>query len=151
MGTFGTGPFDSDGAADFLADLAGRPASERHPALARLFSLVRSSPDLLWREFFPDEVVAAAAVVAASLPGGERLRQALAEEGLAAPAPELAHPELAAPELAHPELAGPALAALEVVAAPGGPWHQGWTTPVDASDAVRTVEELVALLRTAVG
>lgn len=38
-------------------------------------------PDLLGWRFFPDEVVAAAAVVAASLPGGEGVRQLLADQG----------------------------------------------------------------------
>lgn len=71
LGTFGTGPFGNDGALDFLDELAGQPAGEHREVLERMFFRVRSRPDLLGWKFFPDEVVAAAAVVAASLPGGE--------------------------------------------------------------------------------
>lgn len=44
MGTFGTGPFSSDGAMDFLEELAGRPAERRGSALARMFLLVKDKP-----------------------------------------------------------------------------------------------------------
>jgi alpha-glucosidase len=37
MGTFGTGPFSSDGAMDLLEELAGRPPEQRAGALERLF------------------------------------------------------------------------------------------------------------------
>jgi Domain of unknown function (DUF4259) len=84
MGTFGTGPFDNDGALDLLVELAGQPADQRHEVLDRIFSRVRDRPDLLGRKIFPDEVVAAAAVVAASLPGGEGIRQDLAYKAKAA-------------------------------------------------------------------
>ncbi len=74
MGTFGTGPFGSDGALDLLDELVGQPAVQRREALERVFSRLRDRPDLLGRKIFPDEIVAAAAVVAASLPGGEGVR-----------------------------------------------------------------------------
>ena len=99
MGTFGTGPFSSDGAMGFLEELAERPPERRGAALARMFHFVKDNPELLWREFFPDEVVAAAAVVAATLPGGQQFDErleALVEDDLvsdvrlAAPAPDLA-------------------------------------------------------------
>jgi Domain of unknown function (DUF4259) len=75
MGTFGTGPFDNDGALDLLDELASQPAYQRREVLERIFFRVRDRPDLLGWKFFPDEVVAAAAAVAASLPGGEGIRQ----------------------------------------------------------------------------
>lgn len=71
MGTFGTGPFSNDGALGLLDELADQPASQRRDVLERIFLQVRDRPDLLGRKFFLDEIVAAAAVVAAGLPGGK--------------------------------------------------------------------------------
>jgi hypothetical protein len=71
MGTFGTGPFGSDGALELLDELTGQPVGQRCEALERIFSWLRDRPDLLGRQIFADEIVAAAAVVAAArLPGG---------------------------------------------------------------------------------
>ena len=78
MGTFGTGPFDSDDARDLVDQLADRPG-QRREVLDRLFFRVRDRPGLLDWEFSAGEVVAAAAIVAASLPGGEDIRQQLAD------------------------------------------------------------------------
>ena len=47
MGTFGTGPFGSDGALDLLDELASQSADQRREALERIFSQVRDHPDLL--------------------------------------------------------------------------------------------------------
>lgn len=71
MGTFGTGPFSNDGARDLLDELANQPAGRRREALERIFFRIRDHPGLLGRKFFPDEIVAAAAVLAASLPGAK--------------------------------------------------------------------------------
>ena len=43
MGTFGTGPFDNDGALDLLNKLA----DQRREVLERIFFRVRGHPDLL--------------------------------------------------------------------------------------------------------
>ncbi|GAA2711535.1 DUF4259 domain-containing protein [Actinoplanes palleronii] len=137
MGTFGTGPFSSDGAMDFLEELAERPPEGRVPALTRMFLFVRDKPELLGREYFPDEVVAAAAIVAATLPGGEQFDERLATLADQELAPEV---RLAAPA---PDLAPLALAALKVVA---GPWHQGWTNPTDATEARATIATLSQVL-----
>lgn len=140
MGTFGTGPFCSDGAMDFLDELAEWPPERRVPALARLFLFAKDKPELLWRGYFPDEVVAAAAIVAATLPGGQQFDEqlkTLVEHELA---PEV---RLAAP--AH-DLADIALEALTFVAGPGGPWHQGWTNDTDAAEARDTVAALSQVL-----
>ncbi|GIF09283.1 DUF4259 domain-containing protein [Actinoplanes siamensis] len=140
MGTFGTGPFSSDGAMEFLEELAERPAERRATALERMFTFVKEQPELLWREFFPEEVVAAAAVVAASLPGGHQFNQKLAELVEHDLVPDV---RLAAPVL---DLAGAALQALTFVAGPGGPWHQGWTNDTDAAEARETVAVLSQVL-----
>ncbi|MEU5564435.1 DUF4259 domain-containing protein [Micromonospora musae] len=142
MGTFGTGPFSSDGALDFLEELAERPLEQHLDALRHMFTYVLANRGLLWREIFPDEVVAAAALVAAAIPRGEHLQRHLAELSDGARIPSL--PASAS------GLAAPALEALLFVASPGGPWHQGWTAEADRLDAQRTADDLVAILRTAI-
>jgi hypothetical protein len=143
MGTFGTGAFASDGAMDLLDDLAEQPAEDRADAVGRLLDLARAKPELLWREFFPDQIVAAAAIVAATLPGGEsfdeRLRD-LADRDLA--------PDVRLPTPAR-QLAAQALEALLSVGGPDGPWHQGWTTESDAAEARETTDTLARVLRDA--
>lgn len=69
MGTWGTGPFDSDMAEDFLDRLEGLSAAQRAELIdSRLGRALSNSSEEL-----PGEVLAAAAVVAASLPSGRDL------------------------------------------------------------------------------
>lgn len=138
MGTFGTGPFSSDGALDLLDELTGQPAGQRREALERIFFQVQNRPDLLGRKFFPDEIVAAAAVVAAGLASGEDIRRDLADWGydvdaILAPAPDA-------------ELNASALEALLVAAGRDGPWHDGWVDPKSAAEARQTTDRLAAIL-----
>jgi hypothetical protein len=138
MGTWGTGPFSNDDALDLRDALGTQPASQRRETLERIFFRVQARPGLLGWTFFPDEIVAAAAVVAARLPGGEGLRQDLADQGydvdaILVPAPD-------------PELNHSALQALLVAAGPDGPWHGGWTDPQNAAQARQTTGRLAAIL-----
>jgi hypothetical protein len=137
MGTFGTGPFDNDGALDLLDELAGQPADQRRELLERIFFRVQDRPDLLGWKFFPDEVVAAAAVVAASLPGGEGVRQMLADRGYGAGTILL--------PTADPELNASAWEALLFAAGRDSPWHAGWSDPETAAQAQQTTDQLVAI------
>jgi hypothetical protein len=139
MGTFGAGPFHSDGALDMLDVLATHPAESRHGLVQTMLSRVRDSPDLLMVEYLPDEVMAAAALVAASLPGGEALS---ATEGVGAR-------EARAAALPMPafDLAALALEVLLLVAGPEGLWNKGWTDEQTRAEARRTTEGLVAILR----
>lgn len=139
MGTFGTGPFSSDGALDFLDELTGQPAGQRREALERIFVQVRDRPDLLGRKFFPDEIVAAAAVVAAGLAGGEYIRRDLDDDGCNVDAILVRAPD--------PELRASALEALLVAAGRDGPWHDGWVAPETAAEARQTTDRLAAILR----
>ncbi|WUR62262.1 hypothetical protein OHS32_13070 [Micromonospora chokoriensis] len=102
---------------------------------------VLANPDLLWREYFPDQVVAAAALVAATLPGGEHLQHRLTQVSDEPSAMILPEPV--------PDLATSALEALRFVAGPGGPWHQGWTTETDQAEAQQTIDGLTAILQAA--
>jgi hypothetical protein len=138
MGTFGAGPFDNDGALDLLDELADQPASQRRDVLERIFLRVRDRPDLLGREFLPDQIVAAAAVVAVGLPGGAGLRKDLADQGYDVDAITVPAPD--------PELNGSALGALLVAAGRDGPWHDGWVDPEDAAQARQATDRLAAIL-----
>jgi Domain of unknown function (DUF4259) len=138
MGTFGTGPFGNDGALDLLDELTGQPASQRRVTLERIFFQVRDRPNLLGWKFFPDEIVAAAAVLAASLPGGASIRQDLSDQGYSADAIEVLPPD--------PELSHSALEALQVAAGRDGPWHDGWADPKTAAQARQTTDQIAAIL-----
>lgn len=138
MGTWGTGPFSNDGALDLLDMLVTQPAGQRRETLERIFFRVMDRPDLLGRKFFPDEIVAAAAVAAAGLPGGEGVRQDLADHGYDADAILVPAPD--------PGLSHSALEALLAAAGRDGPWHHGWTDPEDAAQARQTTDRLAAIL-----
>ena len=82
MGTWGTGPFDNDTAADFAGDLDDAPPGERE-ALVRgvLARTVRATGYLDEAQ----EAVAAAALIAAQCPGAGRrngLRPRAASSGV---------------------------------------------------------------------
>lgn len=138
MGTFGTGPFSSDGALDFVDRILERPLGDRVETLRSTLAHAVAHPDLLWREYFPDELVAAAALVASTFPGGEGLLHRLAEVS--------DEPVLVVLPEPVSDLAGPAWEALQLVAGPDGPWHQGWTTEADRAEAQETTDGLAAIL-----
>ncbi|WP_436532888.1 DUF4259 domain-containing protein [Actinoplanes sp. HUAS TT8] len=137
MGTFGTGPFSSDGAMDFLGELAGHPPAERQAVLRSTFLLVKESPDLLWREFFPDEIVAAAAVVAAALPGGQQFDEELAR---------LEDRDLISDVRLVPPLRDLVGHTREALLSVADPWLQGWTTETADAEARDTFAALSQVL-----
>ena len=68
MGTWGTGPFDNDTAADFAGDLDDAPPGERERLSGQvLLSCTVSAAGYLDEA---QEAVAAAALIAAQCPGG---------------------------------------------------------------------------------
>lgn len=138
MGTFGTGPFSSDGALDLLDNLTGQSVGQRREVLEGIFLQVRDRPGLLGREFFPDEVVAAAAIVAAGMAGGEDIQRDLAGQGYGISAVLVPVPD--------PALCASALEALLAAAGRDGPWHDGWVDPETAAEARQTTDRLAAIL-----
>jgi hypothetical protein len=142
VGTFGAGPFSSDGALDFLDHVGERLPDQRAEALAHWFAHVLANPDGLWKDFFPDEVVAAVGLVVGALPGGAYLHDsacAASEEARAAALPGPA-----------PELAVPARNALLTVAGLGGAWLRGWTDDETRAEAQETIDGLLAVLNAAI-
>jgi hypothetical protein len=69
MGTWGAGPFDNDHAADFAGDLDEAPPEQRIDLIVRALNAVLAPGDNTISRV-ADPAVAAAALVAAQLPGG---------------------------------------------------------------------------------
>lgn len=67
MGTWGTGPFDNDTAADFAGDLDDAPPGEREAHVRGVLARTVSAAGYL---DVAQEAVAAAALIAAQCPGG---------------------------------------------------------------------------------
>jgi hypothetical protein len=137
VGTFGSGPFGSDGACDLLDSLAECPPDQRATVLTDLFDRLAANPETLGREIFADEIMAAVAVVAVSLThvrAGEPWWRDVMEQA-----------KEAVPATVFPQLASLAIAALAVIREP---WSHGWTDPVDAATARETVDRLSDALHT---
>ena len=73
MGSWNTGPFDNDAAADLLEEISDLPGDQRSALLADQFERAVESPDGPVEKMYPSEVVAGAALVALALPGGDRV------------------------------------------------------------------------------
>ncbi|MBG6134493.1 DUF4259 domain-containing protein [Longispora fulva] len=127
MGTFGVGLFDSDGAQDLLDDLAALSSAERVLAVTSTLSGVVTG-SLTWnREVFPDEVVALAGLVAASLPGGRSLK-GKAKTSLPTPGPDLIG------------------MAVEALALASDFWMRAWVHAADAAEARENLNDLRRVL-----
>jgi hypothetical protein len=70
MGVWGSGPFDNDVAADLLGYLSEHDPGRRREIVELIVQRARERKEVHWMDS-PSEVVGAAAVLAASLPGGE--------------------------------------------------------------------------------
>ncbi|WEV29853.1 DUF4259 domain-containing protein [Streptomyces sp. 71268] len=129
MGTWGTGPFDNDTAADFADALDGTEPEERE-ALIRS-TLTRTVGATGWLAE-GDEAVAAAALIAAQCPGGDPIDSACGPE----------EPMPAFPDDLR-RLAAKALA--RVVSEEAGP-ASNWVDPEDGKQWRANVDRLRAVL-----
>ncbi|MFD9411258.1 DUF4259 domain-containing protein [Streptomyces sp. NPDC059989] len=118
MGTWGTGPFDSDMAADFVDGLAGMSTEQVIEAMTRAFQRVVDSGS---RVDGGDgaEAVAAAALIACQIPGSQVVIDP--DDGPAEPLPVL-------PISLRPE----AGRALRRVLQDGSEMAEGWVETTDA-------------------
>jgi hypothetical protein len=124
VGTWGTGPFDNDTAADFAGDLDDASPGERE-GLVRgvLAQAVKATGDLA----LPEQAVAAAALIASQCPGGQPVETVY---GPRQPLPSFPH-----------DLRGLAASALERVLA--DEWLPGaWVDPADARQWLASVKML---------
>ncbi|WP_093175836.1 DUF4259 domain-containing protein [Sinosporangium album] len=73
VGTWGSGPFDSYTAQDFLDDLEEQSAPQRLAVVEKMFRSAIAAGDSANSPVLPEEVIAAAAIVAANAPAGSSL------------------------------------------------------------------------------
>ncbi|GLW74800.1 hypothetical protein Kpho02_70970 [Kitasatospora phosalacinea] len=132
MGTWGTGPFDSDLAGDFIDGLNGLPAQELVAVLGSALQRVVSAGDHV-DGGDGQEAVAAAVLVAAQLPDSGIFIDP--DDGPKEPLPPL-------PSSLH----SLARSALQRVLGDGSELAQGWTDSSDASEWRREVEMILDAL-----
>jgi hypothetical protein len=136
MGTWGEGPFDSDGAEDFLESLEELTPDARLVVVSRL---LRSAavPLSEWpRDLWDTEVIAAAAVLAVSVSGDDPFdAEQDVTEWLPKPLPA--------------ELLSLGLRAIDQATALGGPWMQSWTTDHSRADALGAIARIRDVLASA--
>jgi hypothetical protein len=135
MGTWGEGPFDSDGAQDFLDSLEELGSDARLVVVSRL---LRSAavPLSEWPgDLWDTDVIAAAAVVAVNVSGDDLFdAEHRVTEWLPKPLPA--------------ELPSLALRAVEEATAPGGPWARSWTTDRSRTAAFNAIARIRGALAT---
>lgn len=139
MSTWGTGLFASDGAQDFLEELAELEAGERASELERAFTELLDDPSLLMRAVFPESLIAATALVALSLPGGHRIMERQSSYVADAVAAALL-------DQPAPYLAPAALQVLAIVTTPDGLWSRSWRRPEDKEEALSGIEAVKGIL-----
>ncbi len=111
---------------------------KRLSEISALFRSVLDEPSLLMREVFPEDLIAAASLVAISLPGGEEIFDQQSES-----TQELI--EDAHVEGASMDLITDALAALELATKPDGHWSTAW---IREDDRIAAQEAVDAVRRT---
>ncbi len=137
MGTWGVSPIGSDSAMDFLDLLAELPEGDRRTRVVDVLTIADQRPEAIMREIVPEEVLAAAAVVAGALPGGEAL-------------PWAGDDALAGAGLAAGSAAGLGAVAVRAVRAAvshgGGWWEASWVSEEDRVAARESLDGLVQVL-----
>jgi hypothetical protein len=68
MGTWGAGLFDSDSVQDVFDELREATMEARLEQVARILEHTAADPSVVMREYVPEEIVVAAAIVAATMP-----------------------------------------------------------------------------------
>jgi hypothetical protein len=131
MGAWGTGPFDNDDAADFSAELDEADPTERANLIRSALEAAIDPEDQLEAET-ADRAVAAAALVAASRPGGTPIEVSYGPEFLALDEP------LSLPD----DLVALARQALDRVRATDSQWRELWEDSSEAEVALAGIRSL---------
>ncbi|MEU9174059.1 DUF4259 domain-containing protein [Streptomyces sp. NPDC048420] len=137
MGTWGSGPFDSDTAEDFLDELEEQPASRRLTVVENTFRSAIEAGGRSNSSVLPEEVMAAAAVVAANVPAGSSLAW---NEEYPSITEWLAKPIT-------PALALSAIQALEVALPADGWFWRSWVDASEREEAQAAIGSLRSVLR----
>ncbi|HLL67238.1 MAG TPA: DUF4259 domain-containing protein [Micromonosporaceae bacterium] len=133
MGAWGTGPFDNDDAADFSAELDEADPTDRANLIRSALQAAVDTDDYLDVDT-GGRAVAAAALVAASRPGGTPIEVSYGPEFLALDQP------LDLPD----DLVELARQALDRVRAEDSEWRELWEDSTESDDALanlRTLQE----------
>ncbi|MFD0368564.1 DUF4259 domain-containing protein [Streptomyces sp. NPDC059071] len=96
MGTWDIGPFDNDTAADFSYTVDEAPAERKAEVLLAAFREVTGTGDDYLDSDLAAEAVAAAALIAAQLPGGDPVTTSYGPERPIPPLPAALRPEAVA-------------------------------------------------------
>jgi len=134
MGTWGTGPFDSDLAADFVDALAGLTHQQVIDVLERAFQRVADSGERV-DGAAGAEAVAAGALVASTLPDSPIVIDP--DDGPREPLPELPA-----------SLRSSARLALDRVLQDGSELATGWVDSADAAQWCQEVRQILQALET---
>lgn len=137
VGTWGSGPFQGDSALDFIDLMGPLSRDERQGEVEQLFTAAIEDGRTGRTSVLPEEVLAAAAVVAASWPSGTELPWN-------ADVPSIAE---WLPQPVPARLRSLALQALETSLPPGGWWWESWRDPGDREDMERVVKQIERVLR----
>ncbi|MER5515344.1 DUF4259 domain-containing protein [Streptomyces sp. NPDC002763] len=138
MGTWGAGLLDSDSAQDFLDQVNGIPVEARSTKVEQVLVRVAEDPSAVNREFVPEEVVAAVAVVAVTA-ARSREFEWMNNETLIQVAGEMGPQD---------HLRDAAISALSAVAgSDDSPLLSGWKNEDDRRLMERQIDEIRSVLR----
>jgi len=139
MGTWDVGPFNNDTAADWCDDLHDTARDQRLPLVRATLSAVADNDDTYLANRLADRAIAAAAVVASQLPGGEPLVTPYAPNFL------LEGGMLDVPD----DIPPLALRALDRVVGDDSEWRDLWEDADSYADAVGALQTVRATLERA--
>jgi hypothetical protein len=137
VGTWGDGPFGSDTAMDLLEQVEQLSGPERHVVLERTLTAALEPHERGREEVLPEEVLAAASVVAANLPAGADLPWNDEMPGIAEWLPE--RPSR--------QLCDLAIEALGVALPLNGWWWESWVNPDDRNRMKNAFDQIISILR----
>lgn len=138
MGTWDSGPFDNDGAADWCGDLDEADPADRLGMVRQTLAAVADHAGYL-DDRLGVRAVAAAAVIVSQRPGAEPLTSPYAPDFL------LEGGSLVVPE----DVAALAVRALDRVVGADSEWRELWEDTGDAADALAAVGDLRTALAAA--
>ncbi|MFF8290112.1 DUF4259 domain-containing protein [Streptomyces sp. NPDC016309] len=137
MGTWGSGPLDSDTAEDYLDELEEKSVSQRLAVVEKTFRSAIGAGGGSNSSVLPEEVMAAATVVAANIPAGRALAW---NEEYPSITEWLAKPIM-------PALASSAIQALEVTLPADGWFWRSWVDAGEREEAQAAIDSLRSVLR----
>jgi hypothetical protein len=136
MGTWDVGPFDNDAAADWCGDLQeAKPA--RRPAMVRsAFTSVLDEGDAYLDSDLAVEAIAAAAIVAATLPGGAAITSSYAPDFL------IEGGGIEVPD----DVPALAVRALDRIVGDDSEWRELWEDTEEAPSALAVLQQIRATI-----